>query len=209
VAYDDLYEMNTQSGTQWDGFRHFACMSTQQFYNGATGDDIVGPKANHKCSIHHWAEHGIAGRGVLIDYKSYAQKQGKEYDSFDNHGITYEELAAAGKDQGIDIRPKFDGGDIDIGDILFVRSGWVSSYYAKSEKERHELAVRPHQLGPQDGQRYAGVKQGDDMKRWLHDCYFAAVAGDAPAFEAWPSHTGKHCATLHISRVHRGLSRDD
>jgi hypothetical protein len=22
VAYDDLYTMNTQSGTQWDGFRH-------------------------------------------------------------------------------------------------------------------------------------------------------------------------------------------
>lgn len=25
------------------------------------------------------------------------------------------------------------------------------------------------------------------MKDWLHDCYFSAVAGDAPAFEAWPS----------------------
>ena len=25
------------------------------------------------------------------------------------------------------------------------------------------------------------------MLDWLHDCYFAAVAGDAPAFEAWPS----------------------
>ena len=22
LAYDDLYTMNTQSGTQWDGFRH-------------------------------------------------------------------------------------------------------------------------------------------------------------------------------------------
>ena len=22
VAYDDKYELNTQSGTQWDGFRH-------------------------------------------------------------------------------------------------------------------------------------------------------------------------------------------
>jgi hypothetical protein len=27
VAYDDLYTMNTQSGTQWDGFRH-ACRLT-------------------------------------------------------------------------------------------------------------------------------------------------------------------------------------
>jgi hypothetical protein len=22
IAYDDQYELNTQSGTQWDGFRH-------------------------------------------------------------------------------------------------------------------------------------------------------------------------------------------
>ena len=33
-AYDDLYTMNTQSGTQWDGFRHFAHMATGSFYNG-------------------------------------------------------------------------------------------------------------------------------------------------------------------------------
>jgi hypothetical protein len=33
-AYDDLYTMNTQSGTQWDGFRHFAHMSSGSFYNG-------------------------------------------------------------------------------------------------------------------------------------------------------------------------------
>jgi hypothetical protein len=29
IAYDDLYHMNTQSGTQWDGFRS-ASNSTQQ-----------------------------------------------------------------------------------------------------------------------------------------------------------------------------------
>ncbi|KAJ9355703.1 hypothetical protein DTO280E4_6381 [Paecilomyces variotii] len=73
VCYDDQYELNTQSGTQWDGFRHFAHMPTQTFYNGAKGTDIVGPTANHKCSIHHWAEHGIAGRGILLDYWGYSK----------------------------------------------------------------------------------------------------------------------------------------
>lgn len=24
------------------------------------------------------------------------------------------------------------------------------------------------------------------MREWLHDCYFAAVAGDSPTFEVWP-----------------------
>lgn len=26
----------------------------------------------------------------------------------------------------------------------------------------------------------------------LHDCYFAAMAGDAPAFEAWPNKGGMY-----------------
>lgn len=35
------------------------------------------------------------------------------------------------------------------------------------------------------------------MIDWLHDCYFAAVAGDSPTFEAWPTNQGeKH----HLSR---------
>ena len=63
MAYDDLYTMNTQSGTQWDGFRHFAHSSTQTFYNFTKGSDILGPEANDKCSIHHWSKHGFAGRG--------------------------------------------------------------------------------------------------------------------------------------------------
>ena len=32
VAYDDTYSLNTQSGTQWDGFRHMAHINTQTFY---------------------------------------------------------------------------------------------------------------------------------------------------------------------------------
>lgn len=48
--------------------------------------------------------------------------------------------------------------------------------------------MRPHAPGKDDGQRWAGVKQEEAMIDWLHDCYFAAVAGDAPSFEAWPSH---------------------
>lgn len=31
--------------------------------------------------------------------------------------------------------------------------------------------------------------QEEKMLDWLHDSYFAAVSGDMPSFEAWPSHT--------------------
>ena len=51
-----------------------------------------GPTANHKCSIHHWAQHGIAGRGVLLDYRGYAHKKGINYDPYDTYPISWEEL---------------------------------------------------------------------------------------------------------------------
>jgi hypothetical protein len=76
------------------------------------------------------------------------------------------------------------------------------------------LALRPHQLGPDDGQRYAGIKQEEPMIDWLHDCYFAAVAGDSPTFEAWPTNQGElhptpciQQAKLLIDRVRLSSSR--
>lgn len=150
----------------------------------------MGPNANHKCSIHHWSNHGIAGRGILLDYRSYADKKGVALNSYEADRISYAELEACGRDQGIDIRPQSQGGDIKIGDMLFIRSGFIKTYYEKPVEERNQLARRHHEIGANDGQRYAGVKQEDAMLDWLHDCYFATVAGDSPTFEAWPSNQG-------------------
>ncbi|GAM83708.1 hypothetical protein ANO11243_016970 [Dothideomycetidae sp. 11243] len=190
IANDDLYNLNTQSGTQWDGFRHFAHIASQTFYNGTKQDDITGPNANHRCSVHHFSEHGIAGRGVLIDFASWAEKTGKKYDPWAHDEISYDDLAAAGKEQGIDIRPAAQGGDVHIGDMLFIRSGWVKSYYSKSRDERKRLGERPSTMGQDNECIFSGVSQEEKVIDWLHDCYFASVAGDAPAFEAWPSAHG-------------------
>lgn len=127
---------------------------------------------------------------MLLDYRGYAKKRGIAYDPYDYYPISWEELYQCGKDQGIDIRPAAQGGDIRIGDILLVRSGFVEAYNSKPGDERAALATREHKLGIEDGQRWAGLSQEQKMIDWLHDSYFAAVAGDAPAFEAWPSHEG-------------------
>lgn len=65
LAYDDTYSLNTQSGTQWDGFRHVADPETGYFYNFTKGSDIDGEASerNQKASVHYWSEHGFAGRG--------------------------------------------------------------------------------------------------------------------------------------------------
>ena len=192
MAYDDLYTMNTQSGTQWDGFRHFAHTPTETFYNFTKGSDILGPEANDKCSIHHWSTHGFAGRGVLLDYRSYATSKGIQYESASSHPISYDDLVEVGKYQGIDIRPAAQGGDIKIGDILFVRAGFAEDYYKRTPEENAKVGLRTHGGTGENVQRWAGVKQSQQMIDWLHDCYFAAVAGDAPTFECWPTQESYH-----------------
>lgn len=137
----------------------------------AKGSDIVGPTANQKCSIHHWAERGIAGRGILLDYRSYAHIKGINYDPYDYYPISYEDLRQCGIYQGIDIRPAAQGGDIKIGDILFIRSGWKEAYDKASPGQRTKAGSR-HGM---DGDRFAGVSQEENILDWLHDCYFAAV----------------------------------
>jgi hypothetical protein len=156
------------------------------------GSDITGPNANHKCSIHHWAEHGVAGRGVLLDYRGYAHKKGINYDPFDYYPISWQDLYQCGQDQGVDIRPAAQGGDIKPGDMLFIRSGWKEAYDNKSDEDRTKAALR-HGSGKdgEDGPRFAGVSQEEKILDWLHDSYFALVAGDAPAFEAWPTHESR------------------
>lgn len=182
IIYDDIYNnFNTQGSTQWDGFRHFAVRESKLFYNGATSADFEGEKN----SIHHWSDHGFSGRAVFLDYRAYAESIGLTYDTASPHGISWEDLRACGEFQGLDIRPASQGGDIQIGDILLIRSGWVADYYKLSHDKRVEFALRG-QHGHHGEQQWVGVKPEEPMLDWLHDCYFAAVAGDAPAFEQTP-----------------------
>ncbi|EED17439.1 conserved hypothetical protein [Talaromyces stipitatus ATCC 10500] len=180
VGHDDLYTLNTQSGTQWDGFRHISHAPSKLFYNNTRASDITGSDANDKCGIHHWAQRGIAGRGVLLDFVSYAEKHDIKYDSASSYAISFEDLVSCGQFQGLDIRPAAQGGDIQVGDILFIRSGFVRDYFSRTEEENIQIGSRQDHI-------WAGVKQEQEMIDWLHNCYFAAVAGDAPAFERWPS----------------------
>jgi hypothetical protein len=156
-----------------------------------TAKDIIGPKANLRDSMHHISDHGICGRGILLDYRSYAESQGTSYDPFTRHEIPFSELVACGKAQGIDIRPAAQGGDVHVGDMLFIRSGFVERYHGASAEERKTAAQREAKRGKDNEQRWAGVQQSEEMLDWLHDCYFATVGGDAPAFEAYPALGGE------------------
>lgn len=167
-------------------------MNTKRYYLHQTKkEDIIGPSASPSpCSIHHWASHGIAGRAILLDYWSYANANttsGASYDPYTTHPITLSDLHSCAKAQGISLLPVSEGGDIKTGDILLVRSGFVDKYNHLSPAERKRAALRnSHDL------QWAGLSQDEDLRDWLHDSYFAAVAGDSPTFEAWPPAGGRY-----------------
>ncbi|KAI0405304.1 hypothetical protein F4802DRAFT_607015 [Xylaria palmicola] len=179
---DDVWTFNSQVSTQWDGLRHFAYQDVQLFYNGTKQSDIhhVDEKTGERCTtlgIQAWSKQGIVGRGVLVDYHSWrlspegqAQSRVKDYDSFESTSIPVEDLKACLKAQGTELK---------FGDILFIRSGFMASRETKTEEELSSYrATVPHHFG--------GVEQSEDLLRWIWD-HFAAVAGDQPSFERWPS----------------------
>lgn len=77
IIYEDLLHINTQSGSQWDGFKHYPHQASRKFYHGQDSADVPSSTDN---GIHHWHRRGcVVGRGVLVDYARYAEKHGIHY----------------------------------------------------------------------------------------------------------------------------------
>ncbi|KAJ7581048.1 hypothetical protein C8J56DRAFT_958929 [Mycena floridula] len=186
---DDEIHINTQSGTQWDGMRHFGLLKHGVFYNNTPQDSLAhglfqmpDPAAQVdpnvlKIGMQNWANHGICGRGVFLDLVSYLTNESKNktlpYDPWTTHGFTVAELEACVKKQGVKFRQ---------GDILIIRAGFIQKYNASTVEEREALGSKP--------ETFAGIEQSEDMKRFLWNNHFAAIASDQPALERWPCPEG-------------------
>ncbi|KAF7359051.1 Serine/threonine protein kinase PRP4 [Mycena sanguinolenta] len=183
-AITDLFPQNTQSGTQWDGMRHFPLLEHGVFYNNTPGSSLphgirplpnpheIDP-AHARIGIQNWATHGICGRGVLLDLVSYqtslSPNKTLPYDPWTTHPISVNELEACAKAQGVQFRR---------GDILILRVGFIKKYYEAAQEERDALQAR--------SETFAGIEQSEEMKRFLWDNHFAAIASDQPSLERWP-----------------------
>jgi hypothetical protein len=128
-----------------------------------------------------WAKHGIAGRGILLDFLGWAESRDFPVYPFAEQAITLQQLHVVAKSQGIDLRPESEGGDVRVGDLLLIRSGFVKNYSGMSLEEREKMAHRPFLENT-----FIGLDRDQEMLTFLHDSYFAAVAGDQPAVEVWP-----------------------
>ncbi|PPQ91943.1 hypothetical protein CVT25_000986 [Psilocybe cyanescens] len=129
-----------------------------------------------RIGMQNWATHGICGRGVLLDLVKYYHtiNEGKlPYDPWTTHPISVSELEAVAKHQGVEFRQ---------GDILLLRVGFIQKYYSVSTADKHALSTRP--------ETFAGIEQSTEMKRFLWNNHFAAIASDQPALESWPAPPG-------------------
>ena len=157
---DELSNWNTQSSSQWDGFRHIR-HPVHGFYNGVADEDH---------GIHHWARAGIAGRGVLVDVARWREGVERPLRPDRSDPITPADIALTIESQGV---------EVETGDILLIRTGWMSWYRSLSAHDRAELAG-------EGALSHCGLQPGFDTARTLWNLHIAAVAADNPALELWP-----------------------
>lgn len=197
IAWDDIWRFNPQASSQWDGFRHFSHDmgdGTRLWYGGTTSDEITNGESN-RIGVGHWAKDGIAARGFLIDYVSYAEKKGKifsyitscsalanrpqrgsgiEVNGMNGYAITLEEVLEIAKECNIEFKP---------GDIFFLRCGFTKTWESISleEKKDYRTQTQAHK------HRHTGLIQSEAVARFIWDNHIIAVAGDGVSFEAGSS----------------------
>lgn len=107
-----------------------------------------------------WVENGgIVGRGVLLDYAAWTEKQGIKVNHLSRYGIPIAHLRQLIIEEKIVTRP---------GDIVFIRSGFTRAYEALSPAEEAALP-------PSKGRHVIGIEPTLDTARWIWENQFAAL----------------------------------
>lgn len=158
---DSLYP---QGSSQWDSLRHVRAREFG-FWGGVVEDLKPGPG---RLGIEHWVEHGMVGRGVLLDIEGYLKSRGEDYDALSGRAVSAAELDAVAAHQGV---------TIETGDMLCLHFGWVEAYRALDRAGREAYAGNIV---------HAGLRASEAEARRLWNWHPAAVACDNPAVEVIP-----------------------
>jgi kynurenine formamidase len=153
-----------QSSSQWDGFRHVRYRS-HGYYGGHKREEF---ETSDVIGVGAWAERGIVGRGVVVDVAAWAAIEGVQLDPSARTLISAEMLDAVLAAQHSDVQP---------GDILLVRTGWLTWLRAQSADA---------DLGTAGTMSCVGLDPSPCTAAWLWDRRVAAVAADNVALEALP-----------------------
>ncbi|ANK82623.1 MAG: hypothetical protein TEF_18840 [Rhizobiales bacterium NRL2] len=161
---DRMDSFYPQASSQWDGLRHVRAREFG-YYGGMTETPEAG--GGH-LGIERWAEHGMFGRGVLLDIAGYFEGLGEPLDPLEPRPITADDLRATAAGQNV---------RIETGDILCLHFGWIEGYRAMDHPGRERYAHAPS---------FPGLEGSEAMARLLWNWHVAALACDNPAVEMMP-----------------------
>jgi hypothetical protein len=106
----------------------------------------------------------------LIDYVAYAERHNIQYSPIESHTITLGSLEEVARELNVEFK---------IGDILLVRSSFIKWYNEIQDTVERDKVTST-------GYTYVGVMATSESIAWVCNHHFAAVAGDAPAWESLP-----------------------
>ena len=160
---DRVDNFHLQGSTQWDGLNHVRCRE-HGYWGGRLTDPTEEPNG---LGVHHWVNHGVAARGVLVDVGGWLAQQG-DYDPIEARPIEVGDLEATLDAQGVELSE---------GDVMCIRTGWAEGYRRLSGEARVAYAPDP---------TFAGLRAYEPMARWLWNEHPAAICCDNPAIEVVP-----------------------
>lgn len=158
-----------QGSTQWDSLQHIRYREFG-YYGGREEEDVDAGALG----IEKMVEHGVVGRGVLVDFARYAQETGKDVPPDRRYGITPDDFEAVLKWESCSLKG---------GDVLLVRTGWLG-WYLSLDTAARTAATGGRLHGEEGGLETVGLAPGADTAAWLWDNRVAAVVVDNPAVEA-------------------------
>jgi len=177
IARDDyLDNFWPQASSQWDALRHVR-HPQDGFYNGVKNEEVSLAEGS-KLGIEHFARRGIVGRGVLLDLERHLRQQGTPLDPQSSTMIRKGTLDACAAAQGV---------EIEAGDILILRTGWLRWYLEEATPEERQKISGVPAAG---AFRAPGIGPADEIAEYLWNLHVAAVAADNPGVEPTPPHPG-------------------
>ena len=160
-----------QGSSQWDSLRHIRFREFG-YYGGRQDEDLDG---KGELGIEHWACHGVIGRGVLLDAAGYMERQGTPLDATKKFAMDGAFLAQVARAENVQIEP---------GDIVLLRTGWLAWYKGLDEAGREALRGTLHP--GEGGMACPGLDASQATAAWVWDQQIAAMAADNVALEALP-----------------------
>lgn len=152
---DDVVHMPLHATTHVDAPGHV--WYDGELYNGFDADTTKG--GLERCAIDGVGEHGILGRGVLLDVARHRGVDALER----GERITVDELTACAAAQGVDLERR---------DVPLIRTGWLEQYYDEDGADIYEGSFRE-----------PGLTYSDAVVEWFHEMEIPAFGTDTIANE--------------------------